>query len=103
MAPCEAEVPPRPPALRCRGRALAEAPPLPVEYGGQGWPNVDAALELTARWATPRAAARDAGLAGCVPARFIAAFALGSLSPLPWSRLKPPADPQIPFRSFLPK
>ena len=28
VAPCEAEVPPRPPALRCRGRALAETPPL---------------------------------------------------------------------------
>ncbi|KAI4551830.1 hypothetical protein MJT46_018082 [Ovis ammon polii x Ovis aries] len=57
--------------------------PLAVDYGGQGWSNVDAALELAARWASARSTAGDAGL--------------------PWRRLKPPADPQTPFRSFLPK
>ena len=41
--------------------------PFSVEYGGQGWSNVDAALELAARWASPRATARDAGLARVRP------------------------------------
>ena len=74
QSPPDPEVPlarrksrPGPPRSAVGGGPWMKPRPFSVDYGGRGWSNVDAALELAARWASPRATAGNAGLARVRP------------------------------------